>query len=239
MQSTPPQFDPNIIERYADQLYRKADSLRIGSAVIGAVLGIVFGAVPLSPLGKYLPVPTTFGLATVLLGALCGGFIGYVVGEGRAFRTRLQAQMVLFQLQLERNTASAQAPAAPVAAPVPAQAPVPAPQPAEPVFVAAAPPPPPPAYVPPAPVAHPIEAVQAIPVLPPRPAVSAVAAPSRPEQQIPVAQPAAEAFPLLAPRPSLEAVPPQPEEPMLRPLEQVLPPVRRPVDDLALPPVSP
>ncbi|HEY6016779.1 MAG TPA: hypothetical protein VIU16_08345, partial [Gaiellaceae bacterium] len=169
--TSPPQFDPSLIERYAEQLYRKADSVRVGSAVFGAGLGVVFGAVPMSPLGKYLPIPSSYGLALVLLGGLVGGFLGYVVGEGRAFRIRLQAQMVLFQLQIERNThggtvpAPAAAPAAaPVAPPAPAAvaappAPAPAPAPVQavpqPAPVVAAPPPP-------APV---------IPVKPARPAV--------------------------------------------------------------------
>jgi hypothetical protein len=100
-----PRFDPNIIERYAEQLYRKADSVRVGSAIVGAVLGVIFGAAPISPLGPYLPIPASFGMATIILGALVGAFLGYAIGEGRAFRIRLQAQLVLFQLQLERNTA--------------------------------------------------------------------------------------------------------------------------------------
>ncbi len=145
-----PRFDPSVIEQYAEQLYRKADSVRVGSAVVGAILGVAFGAAPLSPVGEFLPVPSAFGVATVLLGGLVGGFIGYVVGDGRAFRIRLQAQMVLFQVQLERNTAQAAAP--PQAAPVEA-----APQPV--VSTPAA-------IVQPAP---------AIPVLPARPAVAAAA----------------------------------------------------------------
>lgn len=112
-----PLFDPTVMERYAEQLYRRADSVRIGSIVVGAALGIAFGAAPLSPVGEFLPVPSTFGVATILLGAVLGGFIGFAVGEGRSFRIRLQAQLVLFQLQLERNTAAAHA-QPPVQAPV-------------------------------------------------------------------------------------------------------------------------
>ena len=135
---TQPRFDPNLIERYAEQLYRKADSVRVGSAIAGAVLGVLFGAAPLSPLGEFLPVPSTFGMATILLGGLVGGFVGYVVGEGRAFRIKLQAQLVLFQLQLERNTAQAAAapPSSPAPAAAPASAPVAQPAPALPVLPA-------------------------------------------------------------------------------------------------------
>lgn len=216
--TSPPQFDPSLIERYAEQLYRKADSVRVGSAVFGAGLGVVFGAVPMSPLGKYLPIPSSYGLALVLLGGLVGGFLGYVVGEGRAFRIRLQAQMVLFQLQIERNTHGGTVPApaaAPVAPPAPAAVaapPAPAPAPVQavpqPAPVVAAPPPP-------APV---------IPVQPARPAVAVAAGggAGRAVQQVPVLPqtPAPQAVP--APRP-LQAVPAAEHE----------------QDDLLLPPLSP
>jgi hypothetical protein len=208
-----PQFDPNIIERYAEQLYRKADSVRVGSAITGAVLGVVFGGVPISPVGAYLPIPSTFGLATILLGAILGAFLGYAIGEGRAFRIRLQAQLVLFQLQLERNTsaatvqAAAPASAEPVAQPRPAVVVAPA--------QVAVPPLPRPAAIP-----EPV-----IPVLPAqRPTTTAVEdAPPRfplvPEAVEP--PPAIAPPPLLAPRPLVEATPAAAEDrapPQLPPL---------------------
>lgn len=209
--TSPPQFDPSLIERYAEQLYRRADSVRVGSAVAGAVLGIVFGAVPMSPLGKYLPVPSAYGLALVLLGGLLGGFLGYVVGEGRAFRNRLQAQMVLFQLQIERNTHQALV-QAPVAAPAPAP-PVAAPAPAP---VQAVPQPAPVLAASPAPA-------PLIPVQPARPAVAAaVGGGARPARQVPVFPPAPQPQPYEAP-------------PALRPL-QAVPAVEHEHDDELLPP---
>ena len=110
-----PAFDPALLERYAEQLYRRADSVRIGSSIFGAVLGVIFGAVPLSRLGADLPIPHSLGFATMLAGGLVGAVIGYTVGEGRAFRIRFQAQLVLFQLQLERNTNASQSHTEPVA----------------------------------------------------------------------------------------------------------------------------
>jgi hypothetical protein len=205
-----PRFDPNIIERYAEQLYRKADSVRVGSAITGAVLGVIFGAVPISPLGAYLPVPSTFGMATILLGALVGAFLGYAIGEGRAFRIRLQAQLVLFQLQLERNTSAAPAPpAAPVVPPaapvVPAVAQV-----AAPVAVA--------------PVA-PLEPL--IPVQPAQPAPVALAPLAAPAPASPSIPQAVEPPPLLAPRPPLQPMPPfQPAEELAAPLLPPLSPSR-------------
>ncbi|HSX22082.1 MAG TPA: hypothetical protein VLE97_04820 [Gaiellaceae bacterium] len=99
------EFDPTVIERHAAYLYRRAVALSRGSMVAGVGLGAVVGAYPLTTWSHW-PVPHMFGVATLLFGALAGGLIGYVVGDFRAEGVRLQAQLVLHQLQLERNTAA-------------------------------------------------------------------------------------------------------------------------------------
>ena len=126
-------YDPRVIERFAEQLLAKADSVRVGSAAVGGILGVVFGAVPMTPLESVWPIPARFGVATMLIGALAGVLVGWVVGEGRAFRYRVQAQMALFQLEIERKVeeslkSMSNAPAAP-AAPAAESAPAPPPEP--------------------------------------------------------------------------------------------------------------
>src|SRR5262245_41900691 len=101
------EFDPSIIHRYAERLYRKAASVVVGSVIAGGLFGALIGAVPLTTLGSSWPIPSTFSYALVLAGALAGGLIGHVVGSNRALGIRFQAQLVLHQLQLERNTAAA------------------------------------------------------------------------------------------------------------------------------------
>lgn len=103
--STLPSYDPRVIEQFADKLYRKASSFVAGSIVVGGALGALFGAVPLTSLGNSWPIPSAFGFATLLVGALCGAVVGYVIGDTRSFGYRLQAQAALCQLQVERNTA--------------------------------------------------------------------------------------------------------------------------------------
>ena len=181
-------YDPKIIERFADQLLRKADTVRVGCAVGGAIFGVFVGAVPLTPLRSVWGVPASFGVATIIVGALLGILIGYVVGEGRAFRYRVQAQSAIFQLEIERRVSAAvteavasvatpSAPPAPAAesAPAPVVEPVPAPEPA----------PPPPVSPPP---------------------LSPVAEPVRPAEPL-----------LRPPEPLLPPVSPRPEEPPLSP----------------------
>jgi hypothetical protein len=100
-------YDPKIIERFAEQLLRKADNVRVGCAVGGGIFGVFVGAVPLTPLKSVWGLPAGFGVATIIVGALVGILIGWVIGEGRAFRYRVQAQSAIFQLEIERRVTSA------------------------------------------------------------------------------------------------------------------------------------
>ena len=105
METALPDYEPRIIEQFAEKLYRKASAFVMGSVVVGAALGAAFGSVPLTSLGEAWPVPSMFGFGTLLLGGIFGAVIGYVIGDTRSFGYRLQAQSALCQLQLERNTA--------------------------------------------------------------------------------------------------------------------------------------
>ena len=175
-------FDAAIMEQFARQLLHKADSVRVGSAVTGGVVGVIFGAVPLTPLASVWPIPAIFGFATILLGALAGVLVGYVIGEGRAFRLRVQAQTALFQVDIEKRLESAlmvqsRLIAAALGSQAPAAAPAPAPAAAAPAAAAPAPVTPVPAA--PAPSAP----APVAPVAPaPAPAPAPVApAPAQPE----------------------------------------------------------
>jgi hypothetical protein len=99
-------YEPRVILEHANRLNRRADSMGLTSAIIGAVIGGFFGAVPLTSLGDSWPIPHQFGFGTLLAGILVGALAGYVIGDARAFGYRLQAQSSLCQLHLERNTAA-------------------------------------------------------------------------------------------------------------------------------------
>lgn len=132
--STVPSYDPRVIEQFAEKLYRKASAFVAGSVVVGGALGAGFGAVPLTSLGDAWPIPSMFGFATLLAGAVCGAVVGYVIGDTRSFGYRLQAQAALCQLQTERNTAfvAAAVSAARTTPKAPQQQAAPAPPPAQP-----------------------------------------------------------------------------------------------------------
>jgi hypothetical protein len=99
-----PNFDPRVIERFAEGAYRKANAIFTGCVAGGVVLGAIFGATPLTPLGQSWPIPQAFGFATMLLGAFLGGVIGYVVGDTRASLCRLQGQTALAQVESAKYT---------------------------------------------------------------------------------------------------------------------------------------
>jgi hypothetical protein len=182
-------YDPKIIERFADQLLRKADTVRVGCAVGGGIFGVFVGAVPLTPLRSVWGVPAGFGVATIIVGALLGILIGYVIGEGRAFRYRVQAQGAIFQLEIERRVSDAVAEAVASAA---ARQPTPSP---------------------PAPVAEQAAVAEPVPAADPAPEPPVSAAPLSP-----VAEPPRPVEPLLRP-PGTELPPVSPrlDEPPLSP----------------------
>jgi hypothetical protein len=136
-----PPYDPDVIERFAARLERRAVALRRSLTVLGGAFGALVGSVPLTSLNSVWDVPHFLGFATTLSGMLVGGLVGYVVGDGRAEIHRLHAQTTLCQLHAQRTSLAIwrflhEQPLAPAAAPpVSVPAPVPAPAPA-PVFVA-------------------------------------------------------------------------------------------------------
>jgi hypothetical protein len=101
-----PDFDPRVLERSAEAAYRKASAIFTGCVAGGVVLGAMFGATPLTPIGAHWPIPQAFGFATTLLGALLGGVVGYVVGDTRSALCRLQGQTALAQLESAKHASA-------------------------------------------------------------------------------------------------------------------------------------
>jgi hypothetical protein len=98
-----PDFDPRVLERSAEAAYRKASAIFTGCVAGGVVLGAMFGATPLTPIGEHWPIPQAFGFATMLLGSLLGGVIGYAVGDTRSALCRLQGQTALAQVESAKH----------------------------------------------------------------------------------------------------------------------------------------
>ena len=86
------QYDPGVIEQFAEDLYAKARNVLITNVCIGYVLG----ALP----GWFFSHSPYIGL---LIG-LGGAWLGYLRGQANGFVLKLQAQTALCQVQIERNT---------------------------------------------------------------------------------------------------------------------------------------
>lgn len=88
------QYDERIIQAYADALYERAAVIvfqyTAGVGVLGAV-GAYFSV------GNQTATAVGFGI---------GALFGYVLGRGKSFQLRLEAQTALCQVQIERNTRS-------------------------------------------------------------------------------------------------------------------------------------
>jgi len=185
-------LDVTIIEKYADHLYRKAAARVTMLTFGGALLGALLGGLPRFVDRNHSLIPNHLTYATLLIGAAAGGFLGYTLGERRAYGLRLQAQLALHQLQVERAIVRPAAPAAPAPPATPVAAP-PAPPatpaaPAPPVVAApplAAPPPPAAAPAPAPPLTIPaVSPVPAPPVAPPATPAAATPAPPAPPRLV-------------------------------------------------------
>lgn len=89
-------YDEAVLSEFARRLYRRALSIIVWCTILGLLAG--------GTLGGALAEATKSGGGIVALVVLVGGLIGYAIGSERAFMLRLQAQVVLCQVQIERNT---------------------------------------------------------------------------------------------------------------------------------------
>lgn len=101
------QYDPGIIQHFADKLYRKASSIVAARTLMGVFAGLAGGFI----VGVMLhPSPAAAGtlyMFTMGVGACILGAIGYSNGMERSFVLRLQAQSALCQMMIEVNTRAA------------------------------------------------------------------------------------------------------------------------------------
>ena len=100
-------FVPTIIESFARRLYARASWVVLRYWFLYTMVGGIAAATGY----YYLPAQVAQNLgAFIVLGTLvCFGLVGIGVGNEKAFHLRLQAQMALCQLQIERNTRAAAA----------------------------------------------------------------------------------------------------------------------------------
>ena len=94
------EYDPNIIKSYAQELYDTANKLIKKTAKEYSFVGGIIGILPIIGGGEYLYL----AIITLIIFAYLGYKIGKEVGEKKAFKYKLDAQVALCQLKIEENT---------------------------------------------------------------------------------------------------------------------------------------
>lgn len=92
-------YDAEIIQKFAARLYMQAASIIITSTFLGLVVGAfvtVGGAIAIQ-------ARESIGIAAII-GLVVGALWGYSRGNERAFKLKLDAQVALCNVQIEKNT---------------------------------------------------------------------------------------------------------------------------------------
>jgi hypothetical protein len=102
----PTRYDRSILQSHADTLYEKADNIVLSAAVASAIsLGVGSAAAGFAvAYGFALDVAACAGFS-LIAGGVIGFAWGWHLGQEQAFRLRLQAQELLCQMMIEKNTA--------------------------------------------------------------------------------------------------------------------------------------
>jgi uncharacterized membrane protein YebE (DUF533 family) len=108
MAKKPVVYDASLIQEFAERLYKQAGSIILSSTLLGLFGGAIAGVVVVGVSAKSLATSGTdpggaVGIA-LIVGAVVGGFWGFSRGRERAFKLKLEAQVALCQVQIEKNT---------------------------------------------------------------------------------------------------------------------------------------
>jgi len=97
------QYDPNVLQKHADQLYARARWVVLWLTALGFFVGFAASCILAWALLSRSPGAPPPG-AWILLLPLVGLALGLAYGRGKAFQLRLEAQRTLCQLKIEQNT---------------------------------------------------------------------------------------------------------------------------------------
>jgi hypothetical protein len=92
------EYTPQVIQEFAERLYRRARSMVLKFAFAGAL--VTYFGIYLVGFLAHKEVPTEAALAGALLAAVPAGWFGWEKG----FKLRVEAQRALVQVKIEENT---------------------------------------------------------------------------------------------------------------------------------------
>lgn len=90
------QYDRDLIQKFAEKLYKKANGVIASYTIVGLLLGAVGG--------YFLGDSMGGGMTTTVIVAVVVALIGFAIGQEKAFMLKLQAQTALCQMKIEQNT---------------------------------------------------------------------------------------------------------------------------------------
>ena len=88
-------YDEAIIRKFAQQLYNRANFIIVLCILVGGAGGFLVGGA----LGERGSVDNALAIFAVI-----GALIGAAIGTSLAFKYKLQAQVALCQVKIEKNT---------------------------------------------------------------------------------------------------------------------------------------
>lgn len=94
-------YDAAVIQSFADKLYSQARLVLISSTLMGVLIGAFLGGVLIVAIAKTSGENQT---VAVLVIAAIGGVLGFMKGMERSLKLKLDAQIALCQVQIEKNT---------------------------------------------------------------------------------------------------------------------------------------
>jgi len=92
------EYDEGVIRGFAQMMYSRASTITVFYTIGGILVGSAFLSFAGGAAGSFA--------AALFFGALVGGGFGYFVGNMKANALRLEAQVALCQVEIERNTRS-------------------------------------------------------------------------------------------------------------------------------------
>jgi hypothetical protein len=99
-------YDSNILQQYADQLYRQARAIAIWTALLFGFAVFVSGNLLLAVVESASRALGGNGQGVVLFATLLAVAVGIGTGRRKSFGLKLQAQQILCQREIELNTRS-------------------------------------------------------------------------------------------------------------------------------------
>ena len=98
------QYDPTVIVKFAEGLYKKARQIIASYTLLGVLVGAALGFVLPMIGGNKGPTIEMWSKILAALGALLFGTMAYSAALAKVFHLKLTAQTALCQMMIEANT---------------------------------------------------------------------------------------------------------------------------------------